>query len=386
MKLMAVIGANYGDEGKGRTVDYLSNQETLVVRFNGGAQAGHTVTKRNGTRHIFHHIGSGTFKEAGTYLSRFFIVNPLVFVDEYEELRKRHGVDTRVIVDPMAFVTTPYDMMLNRAAELQRGLGTRQHGSCGMGINETVHRCTESHFMTYMCDFAYPDALMRKLKRIREEYVPRRMLELGLPEEPQYLRDENILRHFVRDCAEMRESVESIPWDAFMNDKGRRYRNVVFEGAQGLLLDEFGAGFPHVTRSRTGLTNIETLIAQAGLKETLEAYYVTRPYLTRHGAGPLPGEIPGPPSPLFEDTTNVHNIYQGSLRFGTLVVDNLVERIQKDLSKYKSPVTANLSVTCIDHYEDRSIGRLLAEQVKARLGHERTILCDGPLHTDTRML
>lgn len=77
-----VIGSAFGDEGKGLITDVLAAKnagETLVVRFNGGAQAGHTVTTPEGQRHVFSHIGSGTFTGSATFLSRFFVVNPILF-------------------------------------------------------------------------------------------------------------------------------------------------------------------------------------------------------------------------------------------------------------------------------------------------------------------
>ena len=95
----AVIGAVYGDEGKGRLVDYLASlTPTLVVRHNGGAQAGHTVVTPEGLRHVFHHFGSGTFVGSPTYLSRFFIVNPLIWSQEASVL----PLIPRVMVSPEA--------------------------------------------------------------------------------------------------------------------------------------------------------------------------------------------------------------------------------------------------------------------------------------------
>ena len=87
-----IIGANYGDEGKGRMSDYLANkamqagQSTITILSNGGAQRGHTVVLNNGFTHIFHHFGSGTLAGADTYLPQSFIVNPMIFMKEYNEL------------------------------------------------------------------------------------------------------------------------------------------------------------------------------------------------------------------------------------------------------------------------------------------------------------
>ena len=84
-----VCGSNWGDEGKGLMTDYFSQKpNSIVVCSNGGAQRGHTVTTPDGIRHVFHHFGSGTFNNASTYLSEDFIVNPIIFKQEYDELIK----------------------------------------------------------------------------------------------------------------------------------------------------------------------------------------------------------------------------------------------------------------------------------------------------------
>src|SRR5690348_14536867 len=126
MRATVVIGANFGDEGKGLMTDYLcaaagdsSRGEisgAMVVRFNGGAQAGHTVFA-GGRRHVFHHFGSGAFAGAATFLSRYFVVNPFLWAKERDEL----GFCPRVFVDRAAMLTTPYDMLVNQEAERIRG-------------------------------------------------------------------------------------------------------------------------------------------------------------------------------------------------------------------------------------------------------------------------
>ena len=87
-KISVVIGASYGDEGKGLVTDAITNidESTLNVLTNGGAQRGHTVVTPDGVRHVFHHFGSGTFKGAITYFPSSFIVNPIVFKKEMQEL------------------------------------------------------------------------------------------------------------------------------------------------------------------------------------------------------------------------------------------------------------------------------------------------------------
>jgi adenylosuccinate synthase len=124
---------------------------------------------------------------------------------------------------------------------------------------------------------------------------------------------------FLRACARLPEAISPAGIG--------QCKDPVFEGSQGLLLDQGNREFfPHVTRSHTGLKNVLVLCAQAGI-DWIEPYYVTRTYLTRHGAGPLPGEDP---AVSFPDDTNGENAYQGRLRFGPLGIRALHERVQKD--------------------------------------------------------
>jgi adenylosuccinate synthase len=113
---------------------------TAVVCFNGGAQAGHTVM-RDGMRHVFGHFGAGSLQGATTYLSKFFVVNPMLFVKEHSELITK-GVMPKVIIDGDCIVTTPYDMLMNQLLEAMRG--ANRHGSCGVGFGETIDRAEKA--------------------------------------------------------------------------------------------------------------------------------------------------------------------------------------------------------------------------------------------------
>ena len=379
MKVQAVIGANYGDEGKGHIVDYLSGPDMLVVRHNGGAQAGHTVVTPDGRRHVFHHFGSGSLRSAKTFLSRFFLVNPIVYIDELVELQQVVPRPPVVYVDPRAMVTTPYDMMLNRSAEEERAAS--RHGSCGMGINETVHRCTEHKaFALHVLDLLRPDLLETRLSRIRDEYVPLRKAQLRLSKLPQALRSKAVFEEFLVSCDVFRRQVLVEEWGK--SSILARYEHRVFEGAQGLRLDEVLGRFPHVTRSRTGITNVLTMMKEAMITDPLDVWYVTRPYITRHGAGPLKFEMVEPPIPhLFKDETNVPNPYQGTLRFGAMDYDEMLEPIYKDLEQGLRSglrVRPHLAVTCVDHMDDAKAGNWAVHEVSKRLYLHGRIICDGP--------
>ncbi|MDB6096185.1 MAG: adenylosuccinate synthase, partial [Francisellaceae bacterium] len=133
----------------------------------------------------------------------------------------------------------------------------------------------------------------------------------------------------------------------------QEFPEIIFEGAQGLLLDEEKGFFPHVTRSSTGLKNVLSIIKEFNIKK-LEVFYISRAYLTRHGRGPLPFELNRPPYKQIIDNTNVNNPYQESLRFAWLNIDLLQQAIDLDL-KDAPPyliVKKNLVFTCIDYLDE----------------------------------
>jgi adenylosuccinate synthase len=347
MHVAAVIGANYGDEGKGLIVDYLARPYSLVVRFNGGAQAGHTVTLADGRRHVFHHFGAGSFQGASTFLSEYFLVNPVVFADELKALNELNVFPT-VFVDPLATITTPWDMMVNQALESRRMKG--RHGSCGLGINETVIRNQAAPLR--VSDLHDDGAWLDRLTGIREVYIPDRIQELGLsPTEIPLLNNSVIYDRFLVDLATFKKSVTAKMWSP---EVANSYPAVIFEGAQGLQLAQDAAGFPHVTHSHTGILNVARMAREAKLY-TVDAYYVTRPYLTRHGAGPLPNELPRAPTFLIQDATNIKNDWQGELRFADLDIGTLRSAISDDIAKAADvQVRAHIAVTCMDHVHRRA--------------------------------
>jgi adenylosuccinate synthase len=354
----AVIGAGFGDEGKGLTTDFLARKLTkgrapMVARGNGGAQAGHTVETADGKRHVFGHIGAGTFANSETYLAQNFIVNPQLFAKEIEML----DYDTSMIsAHPACLVTTIYDMALNSLRELSRG--SERHGSCGMGVNETITR--SENYPIHLIDIhSYsPYALAGKLSHIYHSYWYPEYQKLrqrcafgeeaapfvGMFEAPSFEYDAGHLQVLKRIRL-------AHPFDPPGYD-----RSLIVEGAQGLMLDEHLGTFPHVTRSITGLPSA-LLVARELHYKDVHPVYVTRPYATRHGAGPLlheDGKITNQEIPV--DKTNVHGPWQGSFRYATLDMRHLSIFIHRDMQrssglakflgvKVREPV---IMITCMD--------------------------------------
>ena len=344
MRVWAVIGANYGDEGKGRVVDWLAarcHAPAIVVRSNGGAQAGHTV-QVGGMRHAFHHFGSGTFRHAATHLSQYMVSHPILWADERARLGHL-GLRPRVTADERGLVTTPWDMMVNQAIELARGTG--RHGSCGLGFGETIGRAVETGFRLTVADLL-TSGLGVKLRAIQGEWLPWRAAGLGLDAKAPPLAhagDAAVLDRFVRECQTFAADVLPLS-DATLGSAGA---SLIFEGAQGLLLDQQNAGFPHVTRSHTGMTNVTAIAAEARLRE-IQPVYVTRAYLTRHGRGPMVDERSIDEWYAVDDPTNRPNPWQESLRFGLLDPRPLGARIAGDLESATLTREPSIAVTCLD--------------------------------------
>ncbi len=343
-EIKVVIGASYGDEGKGLMTNYFcekaAGKPCLTVLHNGGAQRGHTVAKRDGTRHVFHHLSSGTFSGSDTFFADTFILNPLVFRGEYSELCP----DTKVFCSPRCKWSTPFDMMINQIAEDSRG--DARHGSCGFGIWETLVRYDSTRTVPFP-DFILMDLAQKReyLKNIRDSYLPARLSEIGVKNIPDEWRgillNDNLIENFIEDCVFFREHV------IFTEDSVlENYPYIVFEGAQGLLLNQdLGENESHTTPSFTGAENPVRLIGELTGESAVEVCYVTRTYLTRHGAGPFPGECEKSEiNPAMVDNTNVPNAYQGAIRYGKLDTASLRERISADFAKFGAIKNCGMSL------------------------------------------
>lgn len=373
MKLHAVIGANFGDEGKGLMTDHLSRKfdSRIVVRFNGGAQAGHTVETSDGLRHVFKHFGSGTLAGAPTMLSEHFLVNPVEFANEACKLANLTAeFKCQMIVHPDAKVTTPFDIMFNHAIEntrRHRDGEDKVHGSCGMGIGETEQRHTEigvnatcmgedEPYRLHMRDLKDVVALRKQLLLIRDEYykckiatfIPSKEYTNDVDCVDENFFNDDVIDHFMMICKFMLENVHIADYEVL-----RSFEHVIFEGAQGLWLDEdlFSIHNPHVTRSRTGLTNIEDIAWKLKVID-IDVYYMTRSYLTRHGNGPLSWEVDGPVYDGIVDATNFDNHFQGALRFAPFNVRMLVQGLIKDRNHTTLNINSTLVVTCVNQMPD----------------------------------
>ena len=328
-KARIIVGANYGDEGKGSVTAHYSNvsRDVLNVLTNGGSQRGHTAVCGKGS-HVFHHFGSGTYQGAASYYSRFFIINPMQFTKEYRQL----VVKPKVYRDRRCMWSTPYDMMANAIEREMKGT----HDTCGMGIWNTIKRYRKTPTVQFDVFVQLSPELQSDYLDSVRMYYERRM---RIPDDWKGLwLSEGMKRHFLSDCFFMHQHTVS---DATEKELAERYPELVFENGQGLLLCDTGKDTADTTPSNTGSSYSIELLMNMGVLgpdarptggSEVSIHYVTRPYLTRHGDGGMEDCIDRAAlsSGVGEDATNVHNQFQGGLRYGRLDIGSLKERVELD--------------------------------------------------------
>jgi len=313
-----VIGLGFGDEGKGHVVDWLCAQASspVVYRFSGGPQAAHHVVLPDGTDHVFSHFGSGTLRGAPTYWMEDCLTNPIALINEHDDLLKK-GFDPTLWIHARSPIITPYEVAENEGSE-----STRRHGSCGAGICATLRRECE-HYHIWFEDLFHPTALKLKMEQLSRIYT--------------YHRETLNLDDFFWACD---EAVNRGKIDGTEN-MSVGLGPSIFEGSQGLLLDQNFGFFPHVTPANTGTKNVSK--AMYG-EHPADVWLVTRAYMTRHGAGPMTNTIEhrihdNPYEKQREDGM------QGKFRRGVLDLDLLQYAAIKDKGIVHPP---NLVVTCMD--------------------------------------
>ena len=334
MNARIVIGANYGDEGKGTVVASYTKKTNNVLNIltNGGAQRGHSILTNDGNI-TFHHFGSGTYHGADTFYSKYFILNPIQFVNEYNSLiiKPKH-----IFRDIKCKWSTPYDIMANIIEEEQRN----RHCSCYMGIWKTIKRYNELYNIS-LDDFVLHNKLtyLQDIKTYYEKI-------LNIPSDWKSIwNSPNMITNFYNDCKFMVNNTVTC------NLSDLNYDNLIFENGQGLLLCDTGKDTYDTTPSNTGIKYSLELISELPNIDNITASYVTRPYLTRHGDGYLFNENNKSfiSTHIEEDRTNHYNDGQGKFRYGELNINELNNRIKQDLNN--SNIKFELEVTHCDEMD-----------------------------------
>ena len=327
MNIKVVIGANYGDEGKGLVSGCLAreaaqkNEKILTVFYNGTTQRAHTFEGE-----IHRAMAAGTKYGSDTFYHRQFVIDPISILI----------LQAKPIIDPMCRIILPCDVAKNRETEISRG--KERHGSCGFGLFEAVKRSAKKEHCVYVYELIDAYNSYNKIETIEAFY--------GRAEDEVY----NLHNFFaavgyiLTNCRiENFETVVKV------------YDTVIFEGGQGLLLDQNNMrDFPHLTPSSPGSRNIAYDIGK--LNVTPELFYVSRSYITRHGAGPMDMECRKEDiNSAITDKTNVTNDFQGKLRFGKIDLNRQASVIKKDAALYDRKVI-NMVFTQLNYTDGCIIG------------------------------
>jgi adenylosuccinate synthase len=280
MPVVVVVGAQWGDEGKGKVVDLLTEHAHIVARWGGGANAGHTIVV-DGKKYVTHLIPSGVLRPGvACVLGEGMVIDPKTLVEEIHAFRGQGllASDQDLIVSGRAHLTLPHHRDLDRSREAQPGaIGTTQRG-----IGPT-YESKASRTGLRVEDLLRPDRFRRNLER-NIAYVAAALAKFGaaVPDldglVKEYLGYGEEIRPFVRDASR------------FLYDEIRKGKNVLFEGAHGVLLDLDHGTYPFVTSSSTtaggactgcgiGPTLIDTVVG------------IVKAYTTRVGNGPFPTEL-----------------------------------------------------------------------------------------------
>lgn len=318
-----VVDLGFGDAGKGLMTDYLVRSQGAhsVVRFNGGAQAGHNVVTDDGRHHTFSQLGSGSFLPGvRTHLASEVVIHPTALRVEAEHLARNGVTDAlaRCSIDPRCRVTTPFQQSANRLRELLRA--SEAHGSCGIGVGETVRDSLECPELTLrFADLVRPERARDRLHGQAAAKLAELEPLLGdspsesMRRELDALRDPTLPDRWLAAAAEVARSVRAVESESLGTESGA----VVFEGAQGVLLDEQFGFYPHVSYSRCRFDGALELLAGWQNAGSVQRIGVLRSYAVRHGPGPFPTED-GAVSAATRELHNTSGPWQKHVRKGWL--------------------------------------------------------------------
>jgi adenylosuccinate synthase len=283
MPSIVIVGAQWGDEGKGKVTDLLAERADAVVRFQGGNNAGHTIV-RDGVEWKLHLIPSGILYPGKTcVIGNGVVIDPKVLTEELDGLRRR-GVDTGGLrISANAHMIMPYHLLLDLAGE-QR-LGSLQIGTTRRGIGP-CYADKAARLGIRVQDLLDGKILKKKITAALE---PKQLMLRPHAKDPQldlhamteeYLTYGHRLEKYITDTSRL-------IWDKLDAD-----RVVIFEGAQGALLDIDHGTYPFVTSSNP-VAAAACIGAGVGPKDIDEVWGVAKAYATRVGAGPFPSELDG---------------------------------------------------------------------------------------------
>ena len=278
---LIVVGAQWGDEGKGKVIDLLTSQAEAVVRFQGGHNAGHTLVI-NGQKTVLHLIPSGIFNDAKCIIGNGVVLHIPTLLDEIKSLiTKNIDIETKLLISSQCPLILPTHILLDDARE--NALGNQAIGTTGRGIGP-AYEDKVARRAIHLMDLLDPDIFKQKLSTLMSYHnFILESLYQAKPEDTEKVGDlwlsfVDTIRPFIADTTSV--------INAMLKNKS----NVLFEGAQGSMLDIDHGTYPYVTSSNTvaGAASTGTGIGPGAFNKILG---ITKAYTTRVGSGPFPTEL-----------------------------------------------------------------------------------------------
>lgn len=279
MATVVIIGAQWGDEGKGKIVDYLTERSDYVVRFQGGCNAGHTVVIGE-NKYILHLIPSGILHPNKIcIIGNGVVLDPKGFLKEVDELKKKGiKIDKNLFVSKHCHLIMPYHVAIEEQSEKKKKIGTTKKG-IGPCYTDKIARNG-----IRMVDLLYPELLRNKI-RANLEIINFLLKNLY---QSDTLSEDAIFNEYMEYAEKLRDYIEDV--DIMINKAIDSGKNVLFEGAQGTLLDIDHGTYPYVTSSNTTAGGACTG-AGVSPKKIERIIGIVKAYTTRVGEGPFPTEL-----------------------------------------------------------------------------------------------
>jgi len=297
----AVLGMQWGDEGKGKIVHLLARDADIVVRFNGGTNAGHTLIDR-GVKFGTHLIPAGAFyPRTVSVLAGGMVIDLSVLREEFEAISDHLGSRPRLFIADNAHLVLPYHRIIERIGGTGRLIGTT-----GQGIGP-AYRDKAARVGIRAGDLLEPDLLIERIDRRLS------LLRLTYPDSAEIaeMTGNGLAESLLADAEPFLSSIGDAP--RFVSDGLSAGKEVLFEGAQGALLDLDYGTYPYVTSSSTTFSGLRSAVG-IPTAEVAERIGVVKGYSTRVGAGPFPTELTDEVGALLRDRGGEYGVTTGRSR------------------------------------------------------------------------
>ena len=280
---IVIVGGNWGDEGKGKITDLYAENADLIVRYAGGPNAGHTIFDSNGNKFIFHNLPSGVlYPDKINLIGNGNVIDPEVISEEIDMILKNGYELNNLVIDECAHIIMPWHRMLDGGGDESKKIGTTKRG-IGPAYMTKAERVTAIRFI----DFVNQERLSKKLDYVLPIFK-KRMEIIGIESETVEEWKKHLVEKYLPISKRLAKYIGNVSLE--VNNALDNGKTVLFEGAQGTLLDVDHGTYPFVTSSNASIGGCLTGTG-IGPSKINRVLAVAKAYITRVGEGPFPTEM-----------------------------------------------------------------------------------------------